>query len=386
MISLSPTNLQLDNATDQARDILNLVITSDVNDYYLALGRKPFIRRQGFFNEVGGAPVIDQDKMDAVLQFLLNHRRKEADAALAARESFHFSGTLSSALDGIKRECRYRAILVNTLTGPELTVRVLDRNLLDLDKLGLQQKHYDKLVQTLQRTKGLILVTGPTGAGKSTTLAAMIQHLIDANPYHVVTLEDPVEFVLAPRLHRGQSAYSMVTQRSVGVDCASYPKGVLDALRMKPEVIAIGEIRDADTMRTVISAAETGHLIIGTMHASSAYQAIDRILAQSGPDSRLVAQMLANNLLCVLAQNLIPAKDTSEADPKRVLCYEALFRSKELAQMLLSSHLNGQGLTPARIRDLIQTGGGIDWNGCLDELVQRDQILAEDAAALKLLE
>ena len=178
----------------------------------------------------------------------------------------------------------------------------------------------------------------------------------------------------------------MVTQRSVGVDCASYPKGVLDALRMKPEVIAIGEIRDADTMRTVISAAETGHLIIGTMHASSAYQAIDRLLAQSGPDSRLVAQMLANNLLCVLAQNLIPAKDTSEADPKRVLCYEALFRSKELAQMLLSSHLNGQGLTPARIRELIQTGGGIDWNGCLDELVQRDQILAEDAAALKLLE
>ncbi len=386
MLCMSPTNLQVDHATDQARDILNLVITSDVNDYYLALGRKPFIRRQGFFNEVGGAPVIDQDKMDAVLRFLLHDRRQEADAALAARESYHFSGTLSSALDGIKRECRYRAILVNTLTGPELTVRVLDRNLLDLDKLGLQQKHYEKLVETLQRTKGLILVTGPTGAGKSTTLAAIIQHLIDANPYHVVTLEDPVEFILAPRLHRGQPAYSMVTQRSVGVDCASYPKGVLDALRMKPEVIAIGEIRDADTTRTVIGASETGHLIIGTMHASSAYQAIDRILTEAGPDSRLVAQMLANNLLCVLAQNLIPARDSSEQEPRRVLCYEALFRCKELAQMLLSSHLNGQGITPGRIRELIQTSGGIEWNGCLDELVQRGQILAEDAAALKSLE
>jgi len=386
MLCMSPTNLQVDHATDQARDILNLVITSDVNDYYLALGRKPFIRRQGFFNEVGGAPVIDQDKMDAVLRFLLHDRRQEADAALAARESYHFSGTLSSALDGIKRECRYRAILVNTLTGPELTVRVLDRNLLDLDKLGLQQKHYDKLVETLQRTKGLILVTGPTGAGKSTTLAAIIQHLIEANPYHVVTLEDPVEFILAPRLHRGQPAYSMVTQRSVGVDCASYPKGVLDALRMKPEVIAIGEIRDADTTRTVIGAAETGHLLIGTMHASSAYQAIDRILTQAGPDSRLVAQMLANNLLCVLAQNLIPARDSSEQEPRRVLCYEALFRCKELAQMLLSSHVNGQGITADRTRELIQAGGGIEWNGCLDELVQRGQILAEDAAALKSLE
>lgn len=379
-----PTNVEVDEAADQARDILNLVITSDVNDYYIALGRKPFIRRQGFFTEVTGAPVIDEDKMEAILQFLLNSRLEEARNCIANKESYHFSGTLSSALDQIKRECRYRAILVSTLSGLELTVRVLDRNLLDLDKLGLQQKHYDKLVQTLQHTKGLILVTGPTGAGKSTTLAAIIQHLIDANPYHVVTLEDPVEFLFAPRLHKGQSAYSMVTQRSVGVDCASYAKGLMDALRMKPEVIAIGEIRDAETMRTVITAAETGHLIIGTMHASSAYQAIDRILAQAGTDSRLVAQMLANNLLCVLAQNLIPARNATEQEPRRVLGYEALFRTKDLAQLLY--HLNNQSVPPARIRELISAGGGIDWNSCLDELVRREEIDAEVAAALRSLE
>ncbi len=379
-----PKNVEVDEAADQARDILNRVIASDVNDYYIALGRKPFIRRQGFFTEVTEAPVIDQDKMEAILQFLLNSRREEARNCIASKESYHFSGTLSSALDQIKRECRYRAILVSTLSGPELTVRVLDRNLLDLDKLGLQQKHYDKLVQTLQHTKGLILVTGPTGAGKSTTLAAIIQHLIDANPYHVVTLEDPVEFLFAPRLHKGQSAYSMVTQRSVGVDCASYAKGLMDALRMKPEVIAIGEIRDAETMRTVITAAETGHLIIGTMHASSVYQAIDRILAQAGTDSRLVAQMLANNLLCVLAQNLIPARNATEQEPRRVLGYEALFRTKDLAQLLYQ--LNNQSVPPARIRELISAGGGIDWNSCLDELVRREEIGAEVAAALRSLE
>ncbi len=384
MVTMLPKNVETDQAADQARGILNLVITSDVNDYYIALGRKPFIRRQGFFTEVTGAPVIDQDKMEVVLQFLLNSRLEEAKNCIANKESFHFSGTLSSALDQIKRECRYRAILVSTLSGPELTVRVLDRNLLDLDKLGLQQKHYDKLVQTLQHTKGLILITGPTGAGKSTTLAAIIQHLIDANPYHVVTLEDPVEFLFAPRLHKGQSAYSMVTQRSVGVDCASYAKGLMDALRMKPEVIAIGEIRDAETMRTVISAAETGHLIIGTMHASSAYQAIDRILAQAGTDCRLVAQMLANNLLCVLAQNLIPARNATEQDPRRVLGYEALFRTKDLAQLLY--HLDNQSVPPARIRELINAGGGIDWNCCLDELVRKEEIHEEVAAALKSLE
>lgn len=384
MITMLPRNLEVDQAADQARGILNLVITSEVNDYYIALGRKPFIRRQGFFTEVTGAPVIDQDKMEVILQFLLNTRLEEARHCVANKESYHFSGTLSSALDQIKRECRYRAILVSTLTGPELTVRVLDRNLLDLDKLGLQQKHYGKLVQTLQHTKGLILVTGPTGAGKSTTLAAIIQHLIDANPYHVVTLEDPVEFLFAPRLHKGQSAYSMVTQRSVGVDCASYAKGLMDALRMKPEVIAIGEIRDAETMRTVIAAAETGHLIIGTMHASSAYQAIDRILAQAGTDSRLVAQMLANNLLCVLAQNLIPARNATEQEPRRVLGYEALFRTKDLAHLLY--HLNNQSVPPARIRELISSGGGIDWNSCLDELVRKAEVHEEVAAALKSLE
>lgn len=384
MLTMLPKNVEVDQAADQAREILNLVITSDVNDYYIALGRKPFTRRQGFFTEVTGAPVIDQDKMEVILQFLLNSRLDEAKNCIANKESFHFSGTLSSALDQIKRECRYRAILVSTLSGPELTVRVLDRNLLDLDKLGLQQKHYDKLVQTLQHTKGLILVTGPTGAGKSTTLAAIIQHLIDANPYHVVTLEDPVEFLFAPRLHKGQAAYSMVTQRSVGVDCASYAKGLMDALRMKPEVIAIGEIRDAETMRTVITAAETGHFIIGTMHASSAYQAIDRILAQAGTDSRLVAQMLANNLLCVLAQNLIPARNATEQDPRRVLGYEVLFRTKELAQLLY--RLDNQSVPPARIRELIGSGGGIDWNSCLDELVRKEEIHAEVAAALKSLE
>ena len=384
MITMLPRNVEMDQAADQARGILNLVITSDVNDYYIALGRKPFIRRQGFFTEVTGAPVIDQDKMDVVLRFLLNSRFEEARNCIANKESYHFSGTLSSALDEIKRECRYRAILVSTLSGPELTVRVLDRNLLDLDRLGLQQKHYDKLVQTLQQTKGLILITGPTGAGKSTTLAAVIQHLIDANPYHVVTLEDPVEFLFAPRLHKQQSAYSMVTQRSVGVDCASYSKGLMDALRMKPEVIAIGEIRDAETMRTVITAAETGHLIIGTMHASSAYQAIDRILAQAGNDSRLVAQMLANNLLCIVAQNLIPARNATEQDPRRVLGYEVLFRTKDLAQLLY--HLNNQSVPPARIRELISAGGGIDWNSCLDELARKGEIHEEVAAALKSLE
>jgi twitching motility protein PilT len=381
---MQPRNVEADAGPDRACEILNLVITSDVNDYYIALGRKPFIRRQGFFTEVTGAPVIDQDKMEAILQFLLNARLAEARACIANKESFHFSGTLSSALDQIKRECRYRAILVSTLSGPELTVRVLDRNLLDLDKLGLQPKHYDKLVQTLQHTKGLMLITGPTGAGKSTTLAAIIQHLIDANPYHVVTLEDPVEFLFAPRLHQGQSAYSMVTQRSVGVDCPNYARGLMDALRMKPEVIAIGEIRDAETMRTVVAAAETGHLIIGTMHASSACQAIDRILAQAGSDARLVSQMLANNLLCILAQNLIPARNASEQEPRRVLGYEVLFRTKELAQLLY--HLDRESVPPARVRELIDAGGGIDWNGCLDELVRREEIHEEVAAALKALE
>ena len=387
-----PTNVTVDDSPDLARDILNMVITSDVNDYYIGLGQKPFIRRQGFFSDVKDAPIIDPDKMDAILRFLLKDRDGERDgdelsgiakakASIANRQAYHFSGTLSSGLDGIARECRYRAILVNTLNGPELTVRVLDRNLLSLENLGLQSNHYEQLVATLKKNKGLILVTGPTGAGKSTTLAAMIQHLIDGYPYHVVTLEDPVEFIFKPRLQENQSAYSMVSQRSVGVDCPTYQHGLLDALRMKPEVIAIGEIRDADTMRTVITAAETGHLIIGTMHASTVYQAIDRIVTQAGSDGRIVRQMLANNLLCVIAQNLLPAADSNEINPQRVLCYEALFRTKELARAL-----NNDQIKPALLDDLIAMGHGITWNQCIDTLTEVGKIHKEDGEALKTFE
>jgi twitching motility protein PilT len=380
-----PSNVTVDQSPDQARDILNMVITSHVNDYYIGLGQKPFIRRQGFFAEVKNAPVIDPDKMDAILKFLLKEREKgveDAKSSLENRQAYHFSGTLSSGLDGIERECRYRAILVNTLNGPALTVRVLDRNLLALESLGLQTAHYDRIVATLKNSKGLILVTGPTGAGKSTTLAAMIQHLIDGYPYHVITLEDPVEFLYKPRIRENSSAYSMVSQRSVGADCLTYEQGIWDALRMKPDVIAISEIRNSDTMRTVIQSAETGHLIIGTMHASTVYQAIDRIITQAGTDARLVRQMLANNLLCVIAQNLLPAVDSSETNPQRVLCYEALFRTPELSRTLY----NNDQIKPAALGELIASGGGITWNKCLEGLIEADKIHREDGEGLKTLD
>ncbi len=380
-----PSNVPVDESPDQAREILNLVITSDVNDYYIGLGQRPFIRRQGFFSEVKSAPVIDPDKMDAILDFLLKEREKgveEAKTCISNKQAFHFSGTLSSGLDGIERECRYRAILVNTLNGPELTVRVLDRNLLALENLGLQPPHYEQIVATLKRAKGLILVTGPTGAGKSTTLAAMIQHLIDVYQYHVVTLEDPVEFIFKPQLHENNSAYSMVSQRSVGVDCRSYEDGIKDALRQRPDVIGIGEIRDADTLRPVINAAETGHLIIGTMHASTVYQALDRIITQAGTDTRVIRQMLGNNILCIIAQNLLPAADSNEETPQRVLCYEALFRTPSLPR----AFYNSEALTPAKIAELIEESHGITWNHCIDSLASAGKIHREDGESLKTLE
>ena len=236
-----------------------MVMTSDVNDYYIAIGTRPFTRRQGFFSEVREAPIIDQDKMDAILSFLLKGSLDDAKAAIANKEAFHFSGTLSSTLDGINRECRYRAILVNTLTGPELTVRVLDRNLLALDQIGLQSSHYEQLVATLQR-KGLILVTGPAGAGKSTTLAAMIQCIIDSKQSRVVTLEDPIEFIYKASVRENYTAYSMVSQRTVGVDTATVEAGIKDALRQKPDLIMIGEIRGDETMKAVLQNVETGRL------------------------------------------------------------------------------------------------------------------------------
>ncbi len=368
-----PANLKIEESSGKVQEILNVIITAEVNDFYLAIGRTPFCRRQGFLSEVQEVSQIDEDIFNSILGFLLQKQRvDEAKQALDSKRAFHFSGSLSQAVDGINHQCRYRAILVNTLDGPELTVRVLDRNLLALDQIGLQDAHYLKLSEMLRRTKGLILVTGPTGAGKSTTLAAMIQHLIDHYTYHVITLEDPIEFILAPSDSKAR-AFSLVTQRTVGVDCASYQDGLLDALRMKPEVIAIGEVRDAETMRTVINAAETGHLIIGTMHASTTFQAIDRILTQAGNDARMISQMLANNLLCILSQNLLPSIDSTEAAPKRVLCCEAVFQNREMSKALF----NHKAVSPEQMRSFCDEHEGISWNRSLDNLIARGSITAE---------
>ncbi len=371
-----PSNVPVDQSPDQARDILNMVMTSDVNDYYIAIGTRPFTRRQGFFSEVREAPIIDQDKMDAILSFLLKGSLDNAKAAIANKEAFHFSGTLSSTLDGINRECRYRAILVNTLTGPELTVRVLDRNLLALDQIGLQSSHYEQLVATLQR-KGLILVTGPTGAGKSTTLAAMIQCIIDSKQSRVVTLEDPIEFIYKASVRENYTAYSMVSQRTVGVDTATVEAGIKDALRQKPDLIMIGEIRGDETMKAVLQNVETGHLMIGTMHAATVYQALNRLM-HCGMDANVIRQTLGNNLLCVIAQDLLPTADSTEEEPHRVLCYEALFCPDRKSNTKFRQTFYGSDtLTMEKMAELIEEGHGATWNKCLETLIENGKLNPE---------
>lgn len=365
------SNILTNTAEAEALDILNLVLVSDVNDYYISAGHKPYIRRQGIFEEVD-APVITQDHLENILKFLLKNKEdalQEARQQLTEMRSFHFSGTLSRELDGISRECRFRAILVRTINGPQLNVRVLDRNLMRLEALGLLEDHYQRLLSVLRRNKGLILIIGPTGAGKSTTLAAMIQHLVEHFNYHIITLEDPVEFIY----QRAPHAYSLVTQRCIGVDCVSYQQGLMDALRMKPDVIALGEIRDPETMNTIITAAETGHLVLGTLHASTVSQALERLMmAGHNQTHRMYRQMLANNLLCVLAQNLLPCKREHLKYPKRVICYELIANSENLSKWLLEDNPK----KTEQLQHIIETDG-VSWHQTLERLASMDVIDAD---------
>ncbi len=179
------------------------------------------------------------------------------------------------------------------------SIRLLNSNIPTLDKLGMPPV----VLELAKKRKGLVLVTGPTGAGKSTTLAAMIQHINETRACHIITIEDPIEY-------RYTQAKATIHQREVGRDVLSFDYALRSALREDPDVILIGEMRDYETIMLALTAAETGHLVFGTLHTSSAAQTVDRIIDVCPVESKeQVRSQLANMIQGVLSQSLVPTQD-----------------------------------------------------------------------------
>ena len=289
-------------------------VTAGASDLHLSCGQAPRARIQGRMTVLSETPLSVDDarrlQQQALLGAGLENGVQDADFALS--------------VPGLGR---FRANAFTHLLGPGLVLRVLPATVPALDQLGIPSavQHW------LDVCDGLILVTGPTGSGKSTTLAGLVQHLNQTRDGHIITLEDPIEFV-----HTSQRC--LIHQREIGRHSHSFGSGLRAALREDPDVILVGELRDLDSIRLALTAAETGHLVLASLHTRSAAQTMSRLVdVFSAADKALVRNQLSLSLRGVLAQQLRPSLQGPRVAVHEVLCctpaVRHLIREDRLSQL-----------------------------------------------------
>jgi twitching motility protein PilU len=289
------------------RELLKVMVERDASDIYLTVDLPPMYRIQGITQPLGQL-VFTNEQLEALANAIMRERqRKEFEESMEMNLALYYPEL-----------GRFRVNIFRQRGNVGLVIRQIKVEIVPIDKLGLPP-----IVKEISMTKrGLVLVVGATGCGKSTSLAAMIDYRNSNSPGHIVTIEDPIEFV-----HRHKR--SVVTQREIGFDTHSYHSALKNTLRQAPDVILIGEIRDTETMEAAIAFAETGHLCLGTLHANNANQAIERIM-NFFPSERhaQIYLQLSMNLRSIVSQRLIPG-----VDGKRVAALEILMdtpRCKDL--------------------------------------------------------
>jgi twitching motility protein PilT len=261
------------------------------SDIHLGVGEIPRFRNRGEI-DVTNYPVTTQETFMSWLKEILNDE-----------EIRRFQDTLD--FDGATQYefARVRINIFDALRGPSLVMRLIPLKILTIEQLNLPPVFKD----VCHYHKGLILVTGPTGSGKSTTMAAMIDYINNEMPKNIITIEDPVEFV-------HQSRKSLIKQREVGIHTLKFDNALKAALREDPDIILIGEMRDKETVNTALKAAQTGHLVMGTLHTNSAVKTIERILQLYEPDQQAPMRVaVAESLVSVIAQGLCRTTDGKRA-------------------------------------------------------------------------
>lgn len=302
------------------------MVENDISDLHLSSGCKPMVRKHGELEEVKY-----QQLSDEILRPLLYEIITEAQ-----REKFERTKDLDFAYE-IPGKARFRANYFMQKRGICAVFRLIPSKILTADDLGLPAH----LLKFAKLSRGLVLVTGPTGSGKSTTLAALIDYINKSRKEHILTIEDPVEFV-----HHNQSC--LINHREVETHTESFSAALRAALREDPDVIMVGELRDLETIELAITAAETGHLVFGTLHTSSAAKTVDRIIdAFPAGQQAQIRAMLSESLKGVIAQQLL-----KKADGKgRVAALEILIVNSAIANLIR------EGKT-FQIPSIIQTGKG----------------------------
>lgn len=332
-------------------DLLTFVVKSGASDLHLSAGLPPLLRIDGDVTRIN-APAMDNDAVYDLIYGIMNDtQRRTFDAELEADFSVDVPGL-----------SRFRVNAFHQNRGVGAVFRTIPNNIKSMDELGMPAIFR----QMVSVPRGLVLVTGPTGSGKSTTLAAMIDYLNKHHPYHILTVEDPIEFVHIPRK-------SLINQREVHRDTLSFNNALRSALREDPDVILVGELRDLETIRLALTAAETGHLVFGTLHTTSASKTIDRIIDVFPEGEKpLVRSMLSESLQAVVSQTLLKKKGGG-----RVAAWEIMMGTNAIRNLIREDKI-------PQMYSAIQTGQSFGMQTLdqhLQQLVKAGMIDKEVAAS-----
>ena len=333
--------------------LLEQAVARGASDLHLTSGVQPAIRRRGHIELLHEFPVLDPDLIRQLI-YRITTTEQQKHLELGRQLDYAY---------GIRGLARFRVNTYYQRGSLAAAFRTIPTEIKSLEELGLPTS----LHELAKNPRGLVLVTGPTGSGKSTTLASIIDEINRTRTDHIITIEDPIEF-----LHDHKRC--IVNQREIGEDATGFADALRGALRQDPDVILLGEMRDLETISTALTAAETGHLVFGTLHTQSAPSTIDRIIdVFSAEQQGQVRMQLANTLQGIVTQTLIPTSDGKG----RVAALEILFLDDAIRNLIRQGKIE-------QVYSYMQTGGrrGMQtMEQSLTELVQRNRITVSEAVA-----
>ena len=330
-------------------ELLAFSAKQGASDLHLSAGLPPMIRVDGDVRRIN-LPALDHKQVHDLIYDIMNDRqRKDYEEFLETDFSFEVPGV-----------ARFRVNAFNHNRGSGAVFRTIPSKVLTMSDLGMGEV-FRKITEV---PRGLVLVTGPTGSGKSTTLAAMIDHLNNNRHHHILTIEDPIEFV-------HESKKCLVNQREVHRDTQSFSAALRSALREDPDVILVGEMRDLETIRLALTAAETGHLVFGTLHTTSAAKTIDRVVdVFPAQEKSMVRSMLSESLQAVISQSLL-----KKVGGGRIAAHEIMLGTPAIRNLIREDKV-------AQMYSSIQTGGSLGMQTldmCLKELLTKGLISRDNA-------
>ena len=332
-------------------ELLAFSAKQGASDLHLSAGLPPMIRVDGDVRRINLPPMEHKEVHGLIYDIMNDKQRKDYEEFLETDFSFEVPGV-----------ARFRVNAFNQNRGAGAVFRTIPSKVLTMEDLGMGQVFKD--VSSVPR--GLVLVTGPTGSGKSTTQAAMIDYINDTRYEHVLTIEDPIEFV-------HDSKKCLVNQREVHRDTLGFNEALRSALREDPDIILVGELRDLETIRLALTAAETGHLVFGTLHTTSAAKTIDRVVdVFPAEEKSMVRSMLSESLQAVISQTLM-----KKMGGGRIAAHEIMIGTSAIRNLIREDKI-------AQMYSSIQTGGSLGMqtlDQCLERLLQKGLISREAARA-----